>query len=121
MIGLKWIKSLKNFLWAGELCLNYIYKSQDLLIVLVDSLLSIMKWLKTDNLKYIYNNELEKSCFTHDAAYSVSKDLAKTNSDKVLKDRAYEIAMNSKYDGYQRGLAGTFYKFFDKKTDLKQL
>ena len=29
-----------------------------------------------------------------------------------MRDRAYEIAINSKYDGYQRGLAS---KFFDKK------
>ena len=32
-----------------------------------------------------------------------------------MKDRAYEIAINSKYDGYQRGLASLVYKLFDKK------
>ena len=38
--------------------------------------------------------------------------------DKILKDRAYDIAMNPKYDGYQRGLASTVYTFFfDKKTE----
>ena len=65
---------------------------------------------------YIYKNGLDKACFAHDAAYSDSKYLAKkTVSDKVLKDEAYEIAMNPKYDGYQGGLSSMVYKFFDKK------
>ena len=52
-----------------------------------------------DDLKHIYKNELDKACFAHDAAYSDSKDLAKTTiSDKILKDRAYEIARNPKYE-----------------------
>ena len=65
----------------------------------------------------MYRNELDKVCFTHDAAYSESKDLAKrTISDKILKDSAYEIARNRNYDGYQRALASILNKFFDKKT-----
>ena len=45
------------------------------------------------------------------------KDLAKrTAVDKVLRDEAFNIAKDSKYDGYQRGLASMVYKFFDKKT-----
>ena len=53
----------------------------------------------------------------HDEEYSDSKDLAKrTISDKILKDRAYEIARNCKYDGYQRALASMVYKIFDEKT-----
>ena len=32
-----------------------------------------------------------------------------------MKDRAYNVNINSKYDGYQRGLASMVYKFFDKK------
>ena len=35
-----------------------------------------------------------------------------------MKDRAYEVARNHKYDGYQRALASMVYKFFDKKTGL---
>ena len=51
------------------------------------------------------------------AAYSDSKDLAKrTVLDKILKDRANEIARNPKYNRYQRGLASIVNKFFDKKT-----
>ena len=40
----------------------------------------------------------------------------KTAADKVLKNKAFNIAKNPKYDGYQRGLASMVYKFFDKKT-----
>ena len=50
-------------------------------------------------------------------AYSKSKDLAKrTQSDKVLRDKAFKIANNPKYDGYQRGLTSMVDKFFDKKS-----
>ena len=50
-------------------------------------------------------------------AYGKSKDLAKrTQSDKVLRDKAFKIAIDQKYDVYQRGLAAMVYKFFDKKT-----
>ena len=46
---------------------------------------------ETGNLKQLYRNELDKACFSHDAAYSDSKDSAKsTTSDKLLKDRAYD-------------------------------
>ena len=45
------------------------------------------------------------------------KDLARrTYSDKLLRDKAFNIAKNHKYDGYQRGLASMVYKFFDKKS-----
>ena len=50
-------------------------------------------------------------------AYGKSKDLARiTKSDKVLRDKAFEIASDPKYDGYQRGLASMVYKFSDKKS-----
>ena len=50
-------------------------------------------------------------------AYGKSKDLAKrTQSDKVLRDKAFRTASDPKYDGYQRGLASMLYKFFDKKS-----
>ena len=50
-------------------------------------------------------------------AYGDFKDLARrTASDKVLRDKAFNIAKNPKYGGYQRGLASMVYKFFDKKT-----
>ena len=50
-------------------------------------------------------------------AYGDFKDLARrTASDKVLRDKAFNIAKNPKYDGYQRGLASMVQKFFDKKS-----
>ena len=46
-----------------------------------------------------------------------SKDLTKrTVSDKILRNRAFNIAKDQKYDGYQRGLASMVYKCFDKKS-----
>ena len=49
-------------------------------------------------------------------AYEDFKDLKRAFSDKVLKDKPFNIAINRKYDGYQRGLASMVYKFFDKKS-----
>ena len=52
-------------------------------------------------------------------AYGKFKVLNKsTQSDKVLRDKALEIASNPKYDGYQRGLASMVYKFFDKNSTV---
>ena len=76
----------------------------------------IQKFKETGDTNYIYKNELDKACFIHDAAYSDSKDLTKrTVADKILKNKAFDIAKNPKYDGYQRGLAYMVYKFFDSK------
>ena len=69
--------------------------------------------MKTGNTDTIYRNELDKACFQHDMTYGKSKDLVKrTQSDKVLKDKAFKIASNPKYDGYQRGLASMVYNSF---------
>ena len=74
------------------------------------------KFKETEDTSYIYKNELE-ACFQHDMAYGDFKDLARrTASDKFLRDKAFNIAKNPKYDGYQRGLASMVYKFFDKKS-----
>ena len=79
----------------------------------------IQKFKETGDTNYIYKNELDKACFAHDAAYSDSKDLTKrTVADKILRDKAFNIAKDLKYDGYQRGLASMVYKFFDKKSAL---
>ena len=77
----------------------------------------IEKFMQTGNINFIYKNELGKACFQHDMAYGKSKDLTKrTQSNKVLKDKAFEIASDPKYDGYQRGSASMVFKFFDKKS-----
>ena len=77
----------------------------------------IKKFKRTGDTRYIYRNELDKACFQHDSAYADHKDLInRTEADKVLRDKAYDIASNPKYDGHQRGLASMVYKFFDKKS-----
>ena len=77
----------------------------------------IERFIQTGNTEFIHKNELDKACFQHDMAYGKSKDLAKRlQSDKVLRDKAFKIASDPKYDGYQRGLASMVYKFFDKKS-----
>ena len=77
----------------------------------------IQKFMQTGDTSCIYRNELDKACFQYDMAYGDFKDLnRRTQSDEVLKDKAFEIASNPKYDGYQRGLALMVYKFFDKKS-----
>ena len=74
--------------------------------------------MKTRDTRFIYRHGLDKACFQHDSAYSDSKDLIKrTQSDKLLKEKVFNIAKNPKYDGYQRGLASMVYKFLDKNLD----
>ena len=76
----------------------------------------IQKFKETVDKKYSYKNELDKACFQHDMAHGNLKDLARrTASDKVLRDKAFNIAKKTKYDGYQRGLTSMVYTFFDKK------
>ena len=65
----------------------------------------IQKLKETRDTSYIYNNELDKACFQHYMACVDFKDLKRrTASDKILRDKAFNIAKNLKYDGYQRGL-----------------
>ena len=77
----------------------------------------IQKFKETGDISYIYKNELDKACFQHDMAYGHYKDLKRrTASDKILRDKAFNIAKNCKSDGYQRGLASMVYNFFDQKS-----
>ena len=79
----------------------------------------IKKFKQTGDSRYIYKNELHKACFQHDMAYGDFKDLTKrTVVDKVLRDKAFNIARDLKYDGYKRGLASMVYKFFNKKSKV---
>ena len=59
--------------------------------------------MQTGNKNYIYKNDLDKVCFQQDLT-------ERTESDKVLRDKAFKIANNPKYDGYEKGLASVVYK-----------
>ena len=73
----------------------------------------IQKFKETGDSRYIYQNELDKACFQHDMAYGDFKDLTRrTASDKILRDKAFNIAKNPKYNGYQGGVASIIYIFF---------
>ena len=77
----------------------------------------IKKFMQTGNTDFIYKYELDKACFQDDMAYGKAKDLVrKIQSDRASSDKAFKIASDSKYDGYQRGLGSMVYKFFDKKS-----
>ena len=74
----------------------------------------IKEFKRTGDTRLLYRNELDKACFKHDAAYAKYKDVEnRLISDQKLRNSAYDIANNPKYDGYQRGLASMGYKFFD--------
>ena len=65
----------------------------------------IKKFMQTGNTNFVFKNELDEACFQHDMTYGKTNDLVKrTQSDKVLKDKAFKIANDPKYNGYQRGL-----------------
>ena len=82
----------------------------------------IQKFKETGDSRYIYQNELDKTRFQHDIAYGDFKDLTRrTASDKILRDKAFNIAKNPKYDGYQRGFASIVYKFLIKNLQVEQL
>ena len=56
---------------------------------------------ETGDSKYIYQNKLDKACFQHDMAYGNFRDLPRrTAVDKVLRDKAFNVAKTPKYDGY---------------------
>ena len=76
----------------------------------------IKEFKRTGDTRLLYRNELDKACFKHDVAYAKYKDVEnRLKSDQKLRNSAYDVASNPKYDGYQRGLASIVYKFFDSK------
>ena len=114
--------TINKFLLAGDKCMPEMHLRQPQFVYSACGLFTrhkerIKKFKQTGDMRYIYRNELDKACFQHDSAYADHKDLInRTKSDKALRDKAYNIANNPEYDGYQRGLATMVYKFFDKKS-----
>ena len=65
--------------------------------------------------RFYLQNELAKACFQHNIVYGKSKDLTKrTKSDKFLRDQAFQIASDLKYDGSQKELASMVTSFLIK-------
>ena len=112
---------INKFLLAGDTFMPEMHLKQSQFVYSADGPFTrhkerIKKFKQTGDTRYIYRNELDKACFQRDSAYADNKDLInRTRADKVLRDKAYDIASNPEYDGYQRGLASMVYKFFDKK------
>ena len=114
---------VNNFLLTGEKCMPEMHLRQPGFTYsacgpLTKNKERIEKFMQTGNTDFHYKNELDKACFRLDMAYGKSKDLIKrTQSDKVLRGKAFKIASDPKHDGYQRGLASMVHKFFDKKSN----
>ena len=104
-------KIVKNFLLAGYKSMSKLHlRKPEFTYSAFGSFTkhceSIQNFKETGDINYFLKNELHEACFANDPAYSDSKDLAKRIiSNKMLKDRAYEIAIVPKYGGYQRRLA----------------
>ena len=121
-MGIKMNEIVNKFSLAGDRCMPEMHLKQPGFTCsacgpFTKSKERIQKFKETGDMIYIYKNELDKACFQHDMANGDFKDLKRrTFSDKVLRDKAFNIAKNPKCDGYQRGLASMVYKFFDKKS-----
>ena len=113
---------VNKFLLAGDKFMPKIYLKQPRFTDSASGPFSknkeiLKKFKETGDSRYIYRNEVDKACFQHDMAYGNFKNLPRgIASDKVLRDKAFNIAKNSKYDGYKHGLASMVYKSFDKKS-----
>ena len=112
---------INKFLLAGVKFMPEMHLRQPQFVYSVCGLLTrhkerIKEFKHTGDTRLLYRNELDKACFKHDAAYPKYKDVENTLiSDQKLKNSAYDIASNPKYDDYQRDLASMVYKSFDSK------
>ena len=84
---------------------------------LIKNFKKIQKFKETGDSRYICQKELGTACFHHDMTYGDFKELTwRTTFNKILRDKAFNINENPKYDGYQYGIASMVYNFFDKRT-----
>ena len=111
---------IDNFLLAGEKSMHGMNLRQPGLIYssygqFTENKKRMQKFKETTDSRYIYQKKLDKTCFQHDIDYGDFKDLSRrTDSNKVLLGKAFNIAETQKCDGYQRDLPSMAYKFFDK-------
>ena len=114
-------KIVNKFLLAGDKFMREMYLNQpgftySACVPCIKNKKRIQKFKETEDTSYIYKIKLDKACFQHDIAYGDFKDLARrTTSDKIFRNKVFNIAKNPKNNGYQRGLASMVQKFFDKK------
>ena len=112
---------INKFLLAGEKFMPEMHLRQPRFVYSARSPFSrhkerIKEFKRTGDTHLLYRNKLDKACFKHYAAYAKYEDVEnRLISDQKLKNSAYDIASNPKYDGYQSGLASMAYKFFDSK------
>ena len=98
---------VNKFLLVGDKCMPEMHLKQPGFTYSACGLFTqnkerIEKFMQTGNTDFIYRNEIDKACFQNNMAYDRTKDLVKrTQSAKVLKDKAFKIASNPNYDGYQ--------------------
>ena len=65
----------------------------------------VQKFKKEGDSRYIYQNEPHKACFQHELAYGDFKDLTRrTASDKILREKAFNIAKNPNMMDINAGL-----------------
>ena len=112
---------IKNFLLAGDKFMPEMHLRQPHFVYSACGPFTrhkerIKEFKRTGDTSLLYRNELNKACFKHDAAYTKYKDVEnRLISDQKLKNSAYDIASNPKYNVHQRGLASMVYKFFGSK------
>ena len=106
---------INKFLLAGDKCMpkmhlrqpGFTYSTCD---PFTKNKEKIKKFKEIGHSRPIYLKELDKACFEHDMTYGDFKDLYRRIApDKVLRDKTFDKAKNSKYDGYQRELASMVY------------
>ena len=115
----------KNLLAAINLCLKLHLKQPGFEFSTCEPFAKnkerMQKFKETGDSRYISQKKQDKACFRHDMAYGDFEDLDKaTIFDKKLRDNAFIIANNPKYDGYQTSLSffSMVYQFFEKTTVL---
>ena len=97
---------VNTFLLAGNKCMPVMHLKQPGFtysgcVPFTKNKERIGKFMQTGNKDFIYKRELDKACFQHDMAYGKSKNLAKgLNQTKLLRDKAFKVASDPKYDGY---------------------
>ena len=106
-------ETVNTFLLAGDKCMPEMHLNE--MLTIYKSKERIQKFKETGDSRYIYQKELDRACFQHDMAYGDFKDLTKrTASEKILCDKAFNIAKNPKYDGLKGVLLQWFIYFLIK-------